>query len=90
MQYLVSALRDQTGLATPDEQAAVEVFNDRLQAEGYWFFAGGPASPDTATVIDNQGEQALFKRDDKPREAQRGTTTTRPSPSAPSTATGSG
>ena len=34
MQYLVSVLNDTAGLATPEEQAAIDVFNDRLQAEG--------------------------------------------------------
>ena len=33
MQYLVSVIFDQAGLATPDEQAAIDVFNDRLMAE---------------------------------------------------------
>ena len=61
MQYLVSVLAtDQTGLATPDEQAAIDVFNDRLQAEGHWVFAGGLAAPDSATVIDNRGEEPVF------------------------------
>ena len=60
MQYLVSVIHDQAGLATPDEQAAIDVFNDRLQAEGHWVFAGGLASPSTATVIDNRGEEAVF------------------------------
>ncbi len=59
MQYLVSVIHDQAGLATPDEMAAIDVFNDRLQAEGHWVFAGGLASPNTATVIDNRGEEAL-------------------------------
>ena len=59
MQYLVSVIHDQAGLATPDEMAAIEVFNERLQAEGHWVFAGGLASPSTATVIDNRGEEAL-------------------------------
>jgi hypothetical protein len=36
MQYLVSVIFDEAGLATPDEQAAIDVFNDRLQAEGHW------------------------------------------------------
>ena len=40
MQYLVSVIHDQAGLATPDEMAAIDVFNDRLQAEGHWVFAG--------------------------------------------------
>ena len=59
MQYLFSVIHDQAGLATPDEMAAIDVFNDRLQAEGHWVFAGGLASPNTATVIDNRGEEAL-------------------------------
>jgi hypothetical protein len=60
MQYLVSVIHDEAELATPDERAAIDVFNDRLQAEGHWVFAGGLAFPDAATVIDNRGEEALF------------------------------
>lgn len=59
MQYLFSVIHDQAGLATPEEHAAIDVFNDRLRAEGHWVFAGGLASPNTATVIDNRGEEAL-------------------------------
>jgi hypothetical protein len=59
MQYLISVIQDQAGVATPDEDAAIDVFNDRLRAEGHWVFAGGLASPDAATVIDNRGEEAL-------------------------------
>jgi hypothetical protein len=60
MQYLVSVIDDTAGLATPDEMAAVNAFNDRLQDEGHWIFAGGIGAPSTATVIDNRGEEALF------------------------------
>jgi hypothetical protein len=60
MQYLVSVIDDGAGLATPDEMAAIDVFNDRLQAEGRWVFAGGLGAPSTATVIDNRGEEAMF------------------------------
>jgi len=60
MQYLVSVIYDSADLATPDEMAAIDVFNDRLQAEGHWVFAGGLAAPGSATVIDNRGEEALF------------------------------
>jgi hypothetical protein len=59
MQYLVSVIHDQADLAPPDERAAIDVFNDRLQAEGHWVFAGGLAFPDAATVIDNRGGEAL-------------------------------
>jgi hypothetical protein len=60
MQYLVSVIDDTAGLATPDEDAAIDAFNDRLQAEGHWVFAGGLAAPSSATVIDNRGEKAIF------------------------------
>ena len=60
MQYLVSVINDAAGLATPDEEAAIDVFNDRLQAEGHWVFAGGLAAPSSATVIDNRGEEPMF------------------------------
>jgi hypothetical protein len=60
MQYLVGVIDEKTGLATPDEMAAIDVFNDRLQAEGHWVFAGGLAAPSSATVIDNRGEEAIF------------------------------
>ena len=46
MQYLVSVIDDGTGSGTPDEMAAIDAFNDRLQAEGHWVFAGGLASPE--------------------------------------------
>jgi len=59
MQYLVSVINNKNDLATADEQAAIDVFNDRLRAEGHWLFAGGLGSPDTATVVDNRGEQAV-------------------------------
>ena len=60
MQYLVSVLDDTAGLATPDEDAAIDVFNDRLRAEGHWVFAGGLAAPGSATVIDNRGDEPIF------------------------------
>jgi hypothetical protein len=60
MQYLVSVIHDSADLATPDEMAAIDVFNDRLQAEGHWVFAGGLAAPSSATVIDSRGAEAIF------------------------------
>ena len=60
MQYLVSVIADTPDRTTPEEQAAIEVFDDRLQAEGYWVFAGGLGSPSSATVIDNRGGEAMI------------------------------
>ena len=60
MQYLVSVIHDSSELATSEEMAAIDVFNDRLIAEGHWVFAAGLGGPDTATVIDNRGGEALL------------------------------
>ena len=60
MQYLVSVITDTVDLASPEENAAIDVFNDRLQAEGNWVFAGGLAVPSASTVIDNRGEEAVI------------------------------
>lgn len=63
MQYLLSVIHDHADsavLAVPEEQAAIDVFNDRLQTGGYWVFAGGLGVPANATVIDNRGEEAVI------------------------------
>lgn len=60
MQFLVSVIDDTTGSATPKEMAAIDAFNERLETEGHWVFAGGLASPSTATVIDNRSGEAMF------------------------------
>ena len=59
MQYLISVIDDGTGLATEQEDAAIDVFNEGLKSEGYWVFAGGLGSPSAATTIDNRGEEPI-------------------------------
>ena len=60
-QYLMSVLFDEgDGLATDEEAAAIDVFNDRLRADGHWVFAGGLASPGTATVVDGRDGEPVF------------------------------
>ena len=55
MQYLFSVIDDKTDSGTPEEQDAITAFNEQLQADGYWVFAGGLNSPATATVVDHRG-----------------------------------
>ena len=38
MQYLLSVIHDGPDLATSDEMAAIDVFNDQLRADGHWVF----------------------------------------------------
>jgi hypothetical protein len=60
MRYLVSVIHDAAGLATRDEMTAIDAFNDRLDAEEHWVFAGGLTAPHSATVIDNRGEETMI------------------------------
>jgi hypothetical protein len=59
-QYLVSVLDDQSRVATDEEMAAIDVFNEKLQADGHWVFAGGLASPSSATVVDGRDGEPVF------------------------------
>jgi hypothetical protein len=59
-QYLMSVLHDSTDLATSEEMAAIDVFNEKLQAEGHWVFAGGLASPSASTVVDGRDGKPVF------------------------------
>ena len=61
MHYLISVIADGTESDTPAVMTAIDAFNDdRLKAEGYWVFAGGLASPGTATVVDNRAGEPVF------------------------------
>ncbi|SBT49300.1 YciI family protein [Micromonospora narathiwatensis] len=59
-QYLISVLHDTSDPATAEEMAAIDVFNERLVAEGHWVFAGGLTSPSTATVVDGRDGEPVF------------------------------
>jgi hypothetical protein len=66
MRYLISVIDDgqalaagKTESATSDEEAAIDAFNERLQQDGNWVFAAGVGGPDTATVIDNRGNEPV-------------------------------
>jgi hypothetical protein len=68
--YLMSVLLDTDrleadgiaadGLASAAERAAIDVFNEKMQADGHWVFAGGLASPSTATVVDGRDTEPVF------------------------------
>lgn len=65
-QYLLTVHgSDEENAAIPEDQwpemfAAVESFNQQVQADGVWVFAGGLESADTATVVDGQGDSPVF------------------------------
>jgi len=45
MQYLVSVIDDRTNSGTPEESRAIDEFNERLRAGGYWVFAAASPIP---------------------------------------------
>jgi hypothetical protein len=59
-QYLISVLDETAGMATEEEMAAIDVFNEQLVSEGHWVFAAGLGSASTATVIDARGGQVVL------------------------------
>ena len=62
-QYLMSVLHDDANgpvTANPAEAAAIDVFNEKLRADGNWVFAGGLASPSSATVVDARAGDPVF------------------------------
>jgi hypothetical protein len=59
-QYMMSVLTETPDMATAEEQAAIDVFNEQLQADGYWVFANGLASPSSATVVDGRNGEPVF------------------------------
>jgi len=67
MKFLVSVIDDgqaaaagQSYSVSEAEAAAIDTFNERLQADGHWVYAGGLADTDTAKVVDNRGASATF------------------------------
>lgn len=59
-QYLLSVHSSSADYDTPVEEMmpafeAVEAFNNQLQADGHWVFAGGLERSETATVVDGRG-----------------------------------
>ena len=62
MQYLVSVIGDTPNSATSDEMTDIDAFNDRLQADGHWVFAGGLEALDVALKLAAAGSKACNRR----------------------------
>lgn len=60
MQYLFSVIDDGTETGTDGGAAAIDAFNEGLQADGHWVFGGGLGTTEAATLVDNRGEEAVI------------------------------
>jgi hypothetical protein len=54
MKFIIFVIDDATGTATGAEMTAIDVFNEKLQSNGHWIFAGGLSGPGRSTLIDNR------------------------------------
>jgi hypothetical protein len=50
---------DQLEKAGADEMAAIDGFNEKLEANGHWIMAAGIHDPSHATTFDNRGGAGL-------------------------------
>lgn len=59
MRYIIFVIDDQTDRAGSDEMAAIDAFNEMLEANGHWITAGGINHGMAATLIDNRGDAGV-------------------------------
>lgn len=60
MRFVIFVIDDRSASGTDDEMAAIDAFNEKLEANGNWIYAAGIGRPTAATLIDNRnglGEQ---------------------------------
>ena len=54
MRFIIFVIDERTNSGTGDEVAAIDAFNEKLEANGNWIYAAGIGQPATATLIDNR------------------------------------
>lgn len=55
MKFIIFVIDDKTASGSDDEMAAIDAFNDKLEANGNWIYAAGIGQPSLAKLIDNRG-----------------------------------
>jgi len=61
MTFIIAVIDNRTGSATGDEMAAIDAFNDKLQANGNFILACGIDDPENAVVLDNRASLGDIK-----------------------------
>ena len=60
MKFIIFVIDDQTEKASGNEMAAIDAFNDKLEANGNWITAAGINHGESAMVIDNRDDANLI------------------------------
>jgi hypothetical protein len=59
MRFVIFVIDDQTERASGNEIAAIDAFNEKLEANGHWIAAAGISHGQAATLIDNRADAGL-------------------------------
>ena len=60
MRFIIAVIDSKSRSASGDEMAAIDEFNDKLQANGHWILACGVDDPKQAVVLDNRLDAGLI------------------------------
>jgi hypothetical protein len=55
MKFAIFVIDDESRSGNSDEMAAIDLFNEKLRANGNWIMAVGLESPKNAFLLDNRG-----------------------------------
>lgn len=61
MRFIIFVIDDQTEKASGSEMAAIDAFNEMLEANGHWITAAGINHGEAATVLDNRDGAAIVQ-----------------------------
>ena len=61
MKFIIFVIDDQSEKAGADEMAAIDEFNEMLQANNHWITAAGINHGAAATVLDNRGGAGIIQ-----------------------------
>jgi len=61
MRFIIFVIDDESNTANGAETAAIDTFNEMLEANGHWIYAAGIGSPSSATLIDNRSDKGLVE-----------------------------
>jgi hypothetical protein len=59
MRFVIFVIDDQTEKASGNEMAAIDAFNEMLEANGHWITAAGINHGEAATVLDNRNDDGI-------------------------------
>ena len=60
--FLLSVIDDDSVVDGPEVMPAIDLFNEKLQENGHWIFAGGLHSPEHSYLVDNRGGRGLEEK----------------------------